>query len=67
MTVYNKVYPVQEMCGGCAWNNKIKCEVITEPRYIYEKRGECFAKATAAQRVQIEHEIALRGTSEGIK
>ena len=67
MTIYNKVYPVPEMCGGCAWNKKLKCEVITEPRYIYNKRGTCFAKATAAQVVQIESEIALRGKPEILK
>ena len=54
--------PVPEMCLGCARDKRTKCEVVTEPGWIYEHRGTCFARVNAARAKQIEKEIEfLRG------
>lgn len=54
--------PVPEMCLGCARVQKDKCEIITEPGYLFENRGSCFARVNARRAKEIEAEIVfLRG------
>lgn len=60
VAIMSKQYPVDE-CEGCARNKKLKCEVILEPRFIFESYGSCFARVTQEQADQIEREIATRG------
>ena len=54
--------PVPAMCTGCARDKRTKCEVITEPGYLFENRGSCFARVNARRAKEIEAEIVfLRG------
>ena len=58
--VKEKQRPVPEMCLGCARDKGVKCEIITEPGFIYDNRGRiCFARVNAARAKQIEKEIAF--------
>jgi hypothetical protein len=51
--------PVPEMCSGCYRDQRNKCEVITEPAYIYKHRGSCFARMNAYKAKSIEKDIAF--------
>jgi hypothetical protein len=57
-TYANKQRPVPEMCLGCYRNKGVRCEVISEPAYICEHRGTCFARVNARRAKEIEKEIA---------
>ena len=62
LTIITKQRPVPEMCLGCARDKRTKCEVITEPGWLYEHRGICFAWVNEARAKEIEKEIKfLRG------
>jgi len=46
------------MCEGCGNQWGKFCNVIKEPKWIYEHRkGQCFAKVTPARAKEIEDEI----------
>ena len=60
--------PVPDMCMGCARDKGIICEVMTEPSYIHEHRGTCFARMNARRAKEIEKEIEfVRGKTYGRK
>jgi hypothetical protein len=60
MTIYlDSQRPIPEMCLGCARNKGTTCETISNPEFIYERRGSCFAKMNARRAREIEKDIAF--------
>ncbi len=51
---------VPEMCEGCGWAGKTLCRIIKDPGWIYQHRGNCFARMTPERVREIEHEIHHR-------
>jgi len=59
MTIYlDSQRPIPKMCLGCARDKGATCEVISNPEFIYEHRGKCFARVNARKAKEIEKEIA---------
>jgi len=36
---------ITEKCEGCVKAGKTLCKVIKEPKYFFEKYGECFSRS----------------------
>lgn len=50
--------PVIFMCEGCGHNCGKRCDIISEPDWIYKHRnGKCFAKMSPEKLKQVEEEI----------
>lgn len=58
MSQTKDTYLVEE-CEGCGHRDKIKCKVITEPHYMWRKRGSCFAKITKEEAEELEKLLAF--------
>jgi hypothetical protein len=59
MTIYLETQrPIPKMCLGCARDKGVTCEVISNPEFIYEHRGKCFARVNGIRAREIEKEIA---------
>lgn len=52
---------IEEMCRGCYRSFRGVCEVISEPGYIYQLRGECWAWVDYDRAMEIEEEIEQNG------
>lgn len=57
---------IEDMCNGCARAEGNKCKIIREPRYLYKKRGNCFAKVNEKRAKEIEIELSKMYKQEEI-